>query len=76
MPVRSAEGLVGRVIDAGGSSSRLLLISDRANIVPARLLRVPTVCAPCRLFACPYQLQCLDVAPETVVAAGRELLAA
>lgn len=43
---------------------------------PARLLRVPTACSPCRLFACPYQLQCLDVAPATVVAAGRELLAA
>ena len=39
MPVRSAEGLIGRVIDAGRLSSRVLLISDRANIVPARLLR-------------------------------------
>jgi rod shape-determining protein MreC len=39
MPVRSAEGLVGRVIDAGHFASRVLLISDRANIVPARLLR-------------------------------------
>ena len=43
---------------------------------PARLLRVPTVCSPCRLFACPYQLQCLDVAPATVVAACEELLSA
>ena len=39
MPVRAAEGLVGRVIDAGQFASRVLLISDRANIVPARLLR-------------------------------------
>ena len=39
MPVRAAEGLVGRVIDAGNFASRVLLISDRSNIVPARLLR-------------------------------------
>jgi rod shape-determining protein MreC len=39
MPVRSADGLVGRVIDAGALASRVLLVSDRANIVPARLLR-------------------------------------
>lgn len=39
MPVRSAGGLIGRVIDAGRFASRVLLISDRANIVPARLLR-------------------------------------
>jgi rod shape-determining protein MreC len=39
MPVRSADGLVGRIIDAGSLASRVLLVSDRANIVPARLLR-------------------------------------
>jgi rod shape-determining protein MreC len=39
MPVRSAKGLIGRVIDAGAFASRVLLISDRASIVPARLLR-------------------------------------
>ena len=39
MPVRSADGLVGRIIDAGAFASRVLLVSDRANIVPARLLR-------------------------------------
>jgi rod shape-determining protein MreC len=39
MPVRSADGLVGRVIDAGALASRILLVSDRSNIVPARLLR-------------------------------------
>jgi rod shape-determining protein MreC len=39
MPVRSADGLVGRIIDAGALGSRVLLVSDRANIVPARLLR-------------------------------------
>nr|WP_237219986.1 rod shape-determining protein MreC [Sphingomonas arenae] len=39
MPVRAAEGLIGRVIDVGATASRVLLISDQANIVPARLLR-------------------------------------
>jgi len=39
MPVRSSDGLVGRIIDAGALASRVLLVSDRANIVPARLLR-------------------------------------
>ena len=39
MPVRSPDGLVGRIIDSGAIASRVLLVSDRANIVPARLLR-------------------------------------
>jgi rod shape-determining protein MreC len=39
MPVRAAQGLVGRVIDAGTTASRVLLVSDRSNIVPTRLLR-------------------------------------
>ena len=39
MPVRSATGLVGRIIDAGALASRVQLVSDRASIVPARLLR-------------------------------------
>lgn len=45
MPVRAADGLVGRVIDAGSGASRVLLVSDRANIVPSRLLRggVPVI---------------------------------
>ena len=45
MPVRSADGLVGRVVDAGATASRVLLVSDRANIVPARILRsgVPVI---------------------------------
>ncbi len=43
--------------------------------VPARLLRVPTACAPCRAFACPYAQQCLDVAPAAVVAAVHEVAA-
>ena len=39
MPIRSPDGLIGRVIDAGTLASRVLLISDRSSIVPARLLR-------------------------------------
>ena len=39
MPVRTADGLIGRVIDAGAFSARVLLVSDRSNIVPTRLLR-------------------------------------
>jgi rod shape-determining protein MreC len=39
MPVRSAKGLIGRVLDTGAQASRVLLVTDRANIVPARLLR-------------------------------------
>ena len=39
MPVRTPDGLVGRVIEAGTSASRVLLVSDRSNIVPARTLR-------------------------------------
>ncbi|WP_051504202.1 rod shape-determining protein MreC [Sphingomonas jaspsi] len=45
MPVRSAEGLLGRVVIAGSSASRVLLVSDRANIVPAKILNgnVPVI---------------------------------
>ncbi|HVM36983.1 MAG TPA: rod shape-determining protein MreC [Sphingomicrobium sp.] len=39
MPVRAADGLIGRVVDVGNLASRVLLISDRSNIVPARMLR-------------------------------------
>ena len=39
MPVRAAEGLIGRIVDAGSIASRVLLVSDRANIVPSRILR-------------------------------------
>lgn len=39
MPVRAAPGLIGRVIDSGLLASRVLLVSDRACTVPARLLR-------------------------------------
>ena len=39
MPVRAPEGLIGRVIESGMLASRVLLVTDRANIVPARILR-------------------------------------
>ncbi len=39
MPVRSSDGLIGRVVDAGALASRVLLVSDRASIVPAKILR-------------------------------------
>lgn len=42
---------------------------------PSQLLRRPTSCSPCYAFTCPYQLECLDIPPEEVVAAGLELLA-
>jgi rod shape-determining protein MreC len=38
-PVRSAEGLVGRVIETGHWASRVLLVSDAASNVPVRLVR-------------------------------------
>jgi len=39
MPVRAPEGLIGRIVDAGAMASRVLLVTDRANIVPARILK-------------------------------------
>lgn len=39
MPVRAPEGLMGRIVDTGFTASRVMLVSDRANIVPARILR-------------------------------------
>ena len=39
MPVRSPAGLIGRVIDAGSLASRVLLVSDRSSIIPAKILR-------------------------------------
>ena len=38
MPVRSANGLIGRVLDVGAFASRILLASDRSSTIPARLL--------------------------------------
>ena len=39
MPVRSADGLLGRIVGTGAFSARVLLTTDRSLIVPARILR-------------------------------------
>ena len=39
MPVRSPDGLIGRILHTGAFDSRVLLVSDRASTVPARLLK-------------------------------------
>lgn len=36
MPVRSATGLVGRVLEVGATSARVLLITDTESLVPVR----------------------------------------
>jgi rod shape-determining protein MreC len=36
MPVRSSLGLVGRVLEVGASTARVLLITDTESVVPAR----------------------------------------
>ncbi len=38
-PVRTSEGLVGRVVAAGRISARVLLITDGGNVVPVRRIR-------------------------------------
>ena len=38
-PVRTADGLIGRVIETGRWASRVLLISDGASNIPVRLVR-------------------------------------
>lgn len=39
MPVRSARGLVGRVLETGRGTSRVLLLSDSQSVIPVRLAR-------------------------------------
>lgn len=36
MPVRAADGLIGRVLDSGPTTARVLLLTDSDNIVPLR----------------------------------------
>ncbi|MBB3861000.1 rod shape-determining protein MreC [Novosphingobium hassiacum] len=38
-PVRAAAGLIGRVIEAGPNTARVLLITDPENVVPVRRVR-------------------------------------
>lgn len=44
-PVRAPDGLIGRILETGRTASRVLLVSDRANVVPVTLLRagVPAI---------------------------------
>lgn len=37
MPVRSPRGVVGRVLEVGGSSARVLLLTDTESVLPVRL---------------------------------------
>ncbi|WP_128892547.1 rod shape-determining protein MreC [Erythrobacter sp. HKB08] len=37
MPVRSPRGVVGRVLEVGSSTSRILLITDSQSVIPVRL---------------------------------------
>lgn len=39
MPVRAADGLIGRVLETGRWASRVLMVSDGASSVPVRSLR-------------------------------------
>ncbi|KAB8186505.1 glycosyltransferase family 9 protein [Microbispora catharanthi] len=45
----------------------------RPRFGPASILTVPTACSPCRQFACPFALDCLDIPPEQVAAEALRL---
>ncbi|MEV7803953.1 glycosyltransferase family 9 protein [Microbispora sp. NPDC088329] len=45
----------------------------RPRFGPASILTVPTACAPCRQFACPFALGCLDIPPEQVASEALRL---
>lgn len=38
-PVRAPDGLVGRIVDSGRLAARVLLLTDRSNVVPVKLVR-------------------------------------
>jgi rod shape-determining protein MreC len=38
-PVRSMQGLVGRVVEVGGSAARVMLLTDASSRVPVRIVR-------------------------------------
>ncbi|MGH3566992.1 MAG: glycosyltransferase family 9 protein, partial [Pseudonocardia sp.] len=68
-----ADALGTPVVVAYAGTERIGDMRPRA--VPAALLGVPVPCSPCRLFRCPYEHQCLDVAPERLAAAAHDLAA-
>lgn len=41
---------------------------------PATVLTRPTTCAPCRQLVCPFDQECLDIAPFEVADAAHRLL--
>lgn len=41
---------------------------------PYKMLRRETPCTPCRLFTCPFNMQCLDIEPDEVVEAALDML--
>jgi rod shape-determining protein MreC len=47
MPVRAADGLVGRVVETGPNAARVLLLTDADSVVPVRRVRdgLPAVAA-------------------------------
>jgi ADP-heptose:LPS heptosyltransferase len=47
----------------------------RPRATRSRLLRCPTPCHPCYLFACPIGQPCLDISPEEVAEEVEKLLA-
>jgi ADP-heptose:LPS heptosyltransferase len=71
MHLADAVGTPTTVLFAGTE----LVEQFRPRSVPAEVLGVPTTCSPCRQFDCPFQHECLDVAPEAVAAAALELAA-
>lgn len=46
----------------------------RPRHAPTTLLRRPTFCSPCYRFQCPYDLECLDIPPQEVVAESLPVL--
>jgi lipopolysaccharide heptosyltransferase II len=46
----------------------------RPRSAPTTLLRRPTDCSPCYNFRCPYNMECLDIPPEEVVAQALHML--
>ena len=46
----------------------------RPRFASSRLLRVGTECSPCYRFNCPFNMECLDIAPEEVVEAALDRL--
>jgi ADP-heptose:LPS heptosyltransferase len=62
------------VVATYAGTERLGDVAPRA--VPSALLQVPVACSPCRQLACPFHLECLDLAPARVAAAAVALATA